>query len=95
MGGCVGEGICDGYETSIRTHTHFKWLGIAGNVRINFIQSLFAKQSLYNAWKWKKITENIDSILDLYLKEYAEDNLTSMEPTIKYGEYVKINHFIK
>ncbi len=67
---------------------------MTGNVRINFIQSLFVKQSLNNAWKRKKITENIGSILDLYLKQDAEDNLTGMEPTIKYVEYVKINHFI-
>jgi len=43
----------------------------------------------------KKITENIDSILDVYLKQYAQDNLTGMKPAIKYGEYVKINYFIK
>ena len=70
----------------------------------NFIQCLRhehefhhhrAEESLFNVRKRKKISENIDSMLQFNLKQYDDGNLTSMELAIKCGESVKMKYNIK
>ncbi len=70
----------------------------------NFIQCLCqerefqhhrAEESLFNVRKRKKISENIDSMLEFHLKEYADGKLTSMELAIKCGECVKMKFVVK
>ncbi len=70
----------------------------------NFIQCLHhehqfqhhrAVESLFNVCKQKKISENIDSMLEFGLKEYTDGNLNSMELAIKCRECVKMKFVIK
>jgi hypothetical protein len=70
----------------------------------NFIQCLRqehqfqhhrAIESLFQVHKRKKNSENIDSMLEFHLKEYADGNLTNMELAIKCGECVKMKFIIK
>ena len=70
----------------------------------NFIQCLRhehefqhhrAEESLFNVRKRKKISENIDSMLQFHLKQNIDGDLNSMELAIKCGECVKMKYIIK
>jgi len=88
------EGFNKRINSIFPTHPHI----------FNFIQCLRqehefqhhrAEESLLQVRKRKKISENIDSMLEFHLKEYADGNLTSMELAIKCRECVKVKFIIK